>query len=499
MNWLRDVEPSPRLLVLPPAAVSLDEAHAAIEQWEYYSRKTLDPPQRLAVEVMMAETSTGRWAARTTGREEPRQNGKGDEVEVPEFWGITQRGEAIFHTAHELKTVAGAHLRMVGLLSHPDFSGIRKPRILNGLGQQAIWMPETDNFPAAVIQYCTRTSGGLRGLDDISRLVVDEAQHAQPEQLASATPTLLANPNPQMNFIGTGGIAGVSDWWWQQRIRALGPTLDIDPGDFGYVGHTAEKVHLERDADGRVVVVQEPVDPLDRDLWRLTNPALIYGRAEEAFLVEQLRLLGPALFAREHLGVWDPPPNPDGIPLWVVIPKDTWKARARTDFEPGPLRYALDVDTNEKGEEWASVSCSDGMLVEVVTPPDAPPGTDWVVGTLKTVENLGKLVVHKGSPAAKLADALERDGIEIEWVTDADFAIASQQFLDAVLGGGLVHLDQARLTRAVAGAARKDIGDGAWRFKRSLSPVDIGPLAGCLMARRAAVTTPDYDVLESVH
>ena len=40
--------------------------------------------------VMMAQAADGRWAAATTGREMPRQNGKGDEVEVPELWGLGQ-------------------------------------------------------------------------------------------------------------------------------------------------------------------------------------------------------------------------------------------------------------------------------------------------------------------------------------------------------------------------------------------------------------------------
>ena len=67
INWLLDVEPSPAILALPPAAATLDEAHAAIEMWEHYTHKTLDPAQRLTVEVMMAQAADGRWAAATTG------------------------------------------------------------------------------------------------------------------------------------------------------------------------------------------------------------------------------------------------------------------------------------------------------------------------------------------------------------------------------------------------------------------------------------------------
>ena len=67
-SWPPDVDPAPRLLVVPPDVESLDEAHAAIEMWEHYSAKTLDPSQRFVVEVIMATRSDGRWAAATTGR-----------------------------------------------------------------------------------------------------------------------------------------------------------------------------------------------------------------------------------------------------------------------------------------------------------------------------------------------------------------------------------------------------------------------------------------------
>lgn len=481
-NWLTDVEPPPALLVLPPAAASLDEAHAAIEQWEYYSRKTIDPPQQLAVEIMMAETKDGRWAARTTGREEPRQNGKGDEEEVVEFWGLTQRGEAIMHTAHELKTVAGAHQRMVSLLSHRDFSGKRKPRVLNGIGQQAIWMGD------AVIQYATRTSGGLRGLDDVSRLFVDEAQHAKPEQLASATPTLLANPNPQMNFAGTGGISGVSDWWWQLRIRALGD----NPGDFGYVGHTAEKVYL--DAEGNVV--QEPVDVYDRSRWPATNPSLIYGRAEMEFFEEQLRNLGPALFGREHLGVWDPPPKTgDEEKAWLVIPEEAWASRLDSTAAPvGTLAWA--VDCSPDGASTA-ISCSDGTYVELV---DHRPGTTWAPPRLKQLRadhGFDEVALDAGGPAGALLSDLDDLGVPYRKVTLQEHNQACGAFLAAVAGDAptLVHRGQKPLTDAAKYAARRHVVD-VWLWTRSKSSGDISPLVSASLARWFAASSDGPSVYE---
>jgi hypothetical protein len=161
----------PAILVLPPGAVSLDEAHAAIELWEHYSRKTLDPDQRLVVEVMMATNSAGRWAAETTGREMPRQNGKGDELEVVELWGLVERGEAILHTVHDAVLLATqAQQRLLGVMEgHADLRR-RIARRWLGTGQQ---MTEMRN--GGVIWYRTRTAGGGRGVDNVDRVVMDES------------------------------------------------------------------------------------------------------------------------------------------------------------------------------------------------------------------------------------------------------------------------------------------------------------------------------------
>ncbi|MFV0315456.1 MAG: hypothetical protein ACK5O2_00645, partial [Microthrixaceae bacterium] len=138
------------------------------ELWEHYSRKALDPTQRLAVEVMMAETPSGKWAAATTGREMPRQNGKGDEVEVVELWGLVERAEPILHTVHDAVLLASqTQQRMLAVLETPDLRG-RIKRKWQGTGQQMIEMRN-----GGIIWYRTRTGGGGRGVDDIARLVID--------------------------------------------------------------------------------------------------------------------------------------------------------------------------------------------------------------------------------------------------------------------------------------------------------------------------------------
>lgn len=470
INWHLDVEPAPAILVLPPAAASLDEADAAIELWEHYSGKTLDPDQRLTVQVMMAQKSDGTWAAATTGREKPRQNGKGDEIEVPELWGLVQRAEAILHTVHDAVLLASqAQQRMLATLEgHADLRRLVK-RKWQGTGQQMIEMRN-----GGVIWYRTRTGGGGRGVDDISRLVIDEAQHATEEHLAAVAPTLLANPNPQMNVLGTAAIAGRSDWWWSVRKRAL----EDEPGAFGYVGHTAEKVSLNDEGQ----VVQERVNVHDRALWHRSNPAVLSGRGQGMeFLEEQLRRLGEASFMREHLGVWDPPEARGGSDLdmaaWAAL-EDIEQTR------PNPVAFSVEVSADRK---WSSIGLAglrtDGHRhLQIV---QAARGTGWVPERLAELvaewEPVGTIVNASG-PAGALLPKLEALDIAITKATGRDVAHSCGLFADGITEGTVRHMGQPQVNRSVGVARHQQTSGDAFVLVSSDPSVDISPMRALTLA-----------------
>lgn len=460
MSWQQSV-PTPALFAPPPGAASLDEAHAAIDQWEHYSGKRLDTAQRLAVELMMAEGADGLWAARTTARVVARQNGKGDEFEVVEAWGLTQRAEAIVHTAHEIPTAKSAHLRLVAHLEgHRDLRRlVRKIRYANG--DQAIEMHND-----GVIVYRTRTSGGGRGLDDISRLIVDEAQHAQPEQLASATPILAANPNPQINFAGTAGIEGVSAWWWKMRRRAL----EGGEGQFSYLEHSAEVVTLG--SDGKVVSIGP--DPTDRDAWRRGNPGYP-DRVPADFLAEQLAILGPSLFLREHGGVWDPEPDANAD---RIIPAQRWLECSQPHDRGERVKHSVDVSPDGVS---AAIGASDGVVGLIL---DHGPGTAWVIPKLLK-RGITKVWLDPKGPAGALLVPLGEAGIEVEEVSPAEHAQACGGLLAAIIDATFRHTGQPALDAAVENATRRPYGD-AWAWNRRTASVDISPLVAITLARWAA-------------
>lgn len=466
MNWPNDVTPAPRILVLPEAADNLDEADAAIELWEHYTGKVLDPAQRLTVSVMMAQRSDGVWAAQTTGREMPRQNGKGDELEVVELWGLVQRAEAILHTIHDAVLLATqTQERMLGVLeSHPDLRKLIKRR-WKGTGQQMIEMRN-----GGVIWYRTRTGSGGRGVDDIDRLVIDEAQHATAEQLAAMTPTLLANKNPQMNIVGTAGLEGRSEWWWEIRKRAL----SADPGAFGYVGHTAETVTVTD--DGRVD--SDAPDVEDRSVWWDANPALHAGRGQGvAFLEEQYRNLGAGMFAQEHLCVWAPPPHGPGD---GPITLEQWRTLidATKTIETDAARLSFDTTPARDFSTFGVAGWRDDGL-GFVGVQDTRPGTQWVVGrAVELFEGTGQqpIVIVRGSPGASFINDFESAGVTVDVMTPAEYAEACGRFIDAVNNNVIRHHDHPRHFGALKAAKTKDAGDGLLVWSRRSSTADITPL-----------------------
>lgn len=414
----------------------------------------------------MAEAEDGRWAADTTGRAESRQNGKGDEIEVVELWGLTQRSEAILHTAHEAATAASAHERLIGLVEgHRDLRvKVRKKQSWNG--NYSLHMSND-----GLIVWRTRTGAGGRGLDDISRIVIDEAQHAQPEELASSLPILSVNPNPQKNFIGSGGVAGKSSFWWRQRRRALAAT----PGRFAWLEHSAEIVTV--DTAGRLVTsVGDVADP---ETWRRANPAYP-SRISHDFLLDQLETLGPALFAREHLCVWDPEPDGAGsafdMLLWDAL------ADARAERGAGPV---FGVAT-APDRTWSAIAAAwhrpDGQAQVMLA--DYQAGASWVTGRAEELSlRWGGSFTTNTAARGLITGAAE--------LSEQAQAQAHNLLSDRIADGTVRHYAEPPLNVAVAQSRWRTYGNTRVLDRRGQA--DITPAEAVALALHALGEQPPAD------
>ena len=487
------MRPEPQLLVLPKAAVSLDEAHGAIDLWEFYSRKRLDATQRLVIEVMMACREDGRWAAQTTGREMPRQNGKGDEIEVVEFWGLVKLHESIMHTVHEAVLLATqAQERLLSLFDHRDLRHLLDGgKVWKGTGQQMVQLST-----GGQIWYRTRTGGGGRGADQIDRLVVDEAQHATIEHLAANTSTLMAANDPQLNAMGTSGLDGKSAWWWGVRKRAL----SANPGDFGYVGHTVER--LSMDPATGVVVQSVPDDLSDESLWVSVNPAVAAGRGQGlAFLREEWHRLGPEAFGQEHLGIWAPEPGaacngPLNVGRWSDLTDGESMATDAT------VSLGMDAPLDRRSVCFSVAGRrSDGLRHGAIRYWVPQQDLGRVVEVAKMLADGHKVPIFlpPRSPALAWRDDLMRAGVDVREVKLGEFVEAQQAIEQAVAEGTIRHRGQPEMTKAVDGLAARVSGDASPWSRRS-SSANVAPLFALAAAvAGGAGEEAAYDVLDSIN
>lgn len=454
---------TPQISHLPPDVHSLAAALEAIELAEAYGL-ALDESQRFTIEAAMGLRVDDTWAASEVADFEPRQNGKNDTIQAREMWGLFVGDERLqIHTAHEFPTANEAFLRMVATLE--AFDDLRKEvaRIRFANGEQGV---ELRN--GARLKYRARTGGSARGFAEADLVVYDEAQHANPEHLAASAPATLANSNSQLWFAGSGGLS-TSEIAWRLRTRALRGGA----GRLAYIEHTAETVSVGIDA----IQYGRPDDLLNPDLWALANPA--YGsRISAEKLVSLFGVLGPDLFARECLCIWDPLPNSDGGgPISLV----RWAEL--TDPQSsivGEVSTAIDVSPDLK---WSTVACAgtrpDGDLHGELG--RRQPGTDWVIQFAKDNPQYGPYQIAGSSPAGFLLPLLDEAGVWTVDVPAGDVTQATSRLITAVDDGTIHHLGSNDIAAAISNATIVQRGD-ARVWSRIKSSGDISALVALTIA-----------------
>jgi hypothetical protein len=79
-----------------------------------------------------------------------------------------------------------------------------------------------------------------------------------------------------------------------------------------------------------------------------------------------------------------------------------------------------------------------------------------------------------------------------------DYSIACGQWFDDAMTNKLRHKEDTRLTTAMLGATKRDVGD-AWVFDRRGPGVDVTPLDGACLARYGArIYAPDRSAVANV-
>lgn len=445
----------------------------------------LDPWQQHVLRVGMAEKADGRWSAFEVAVNVPRQNGKGGIIEARELWGLFIGGEElILHSAHEFKTAKNAFRRIERLIrSCPDLHK-RVKQYRQTVGEE--WIELHDG---AMLRFIARSKGSGRGFSGHSNML-DEDMILGDNEMDALLPTMAAIDDPQIWYLGSAGIGAPSVQLGRLRRRALAAiAAGVPDPSLAYMEWSAD-LHV----DECPAECAAHDDAASDEAVLKSNPAVGYRLTLEKVANERLTLSRSG-YARERLGVGDYPSEGDDV--WAVIGEDAWRALADERSRPeDPVAFAIDV-TPERSHGAIGVAGVSGSAthIEVV---DHRSGTGWIVDRAVDLHerwNPCAWVVDAGGPAGSLIPDLERAGLQIVTPKVREIAQACGQFFDGVSDQSIVHLDQAPLAAALAGAQQRPLGE-AWAWARRGVSVDISPLVAVTLAAWGLRTRVDDEGVE---
>ena len=412
----------------------------------------LDPWQRFALDVILAERDDLRWAAFESGCLVARQNGKGGIIEALGLGSLFLFDEKLtLYSAHQFKTAQEHFLRLMGLIENTPWMRklCKKPRTSHG--EEGF-----ERLDGARFRFVARSRQSARGFTG-DRLIVDEAQELSRSAMGAVLPTLSVRPNPQVNYFGTPPEeTNDSEHWEALRDR-------------GRSGSDETLAWLEWSS-------QHPDDLDSLDGLKESNPALGIRLTLEACERERASL-DDEQYSRERLTLWGA-----GSSKQVIDP-DLWFSLTDDKSKPDALgAFAVDVPPERKS---ASIGVAayrpDGLLhVELV---EQKSGTSWAAERLAELSKKWKapVVIDPAGPAGSLITGLMEAGVEPVLVSGREFAQACGAFLDACSEERLRHIDQPKLNVAVDAGRKRKLGD-AWAWHRADAVTDISPLVACTLA-----------------
>lgn len=278
-------EARPRYAITPNFAYS--DGDDAVYLASQYGL-VLDDWQKEVLKCWLGRRADDKFSSLTCGISVPRQNGKNAIVEVRELYGICACGEAILHTAHELKTARAAFERLrlffTNEKEYPELVDAVE-KIFSGNGKEEIRLKN-----GGVVVFSARSSASNRGFT-YDTIIYDEAQHLTDDQQQAISPANIAGrlSNPQEIYLGTPPIPSLPS----ERFRTI--------RDNALKGIDTEcswhEWSIEKFPD-KTITPNELVD-----LARIVNPALGI-RIEERVIKSKALTTALDGFAREHLGWW---------------------------------------------------------------------------------------------------------------------------------------------------------------------------------------------------
>jgi len=304
--------------------------------------------------------------------------------------------------------------------------------------------------------------------------VVDEAHsHEDMGVVAAIQPAMAARPHAQIWLLSNAG--GLRSGLWRHYTDVGRIEVDNPASTMCWIEYAADP----------------EADVFDRQAWADANPALgLPGGILEAALSDGALTMDTTTFRREHLNVWA------DADVLTGIDAVTWAACRNDDLLPG-TDVALGLDFTPERDRGALVVAGDVDGVTALEVLESGSDLERIVARAAEVACTWDclITIDRGSPAASAIPALERatardDGTHrVRLIPLSDLVRACGDFHDAAVHAQVSHRGDYRLTDAVVGASKRQVGD-AWAWKRRAS-ADITPLVAATLARWGVVAAPE--------
>lgn len=449
--------------------------------------RPLEPEQHLAVDALTAYGRGGRFLTIEAGIEGPRQStGKTGAVMLPiMLWTCLTDPDLVTWTSQLADTHLGSFRGLAGHGPKDDGGLINSCEWLRRRVKSISWenSAESVTFTNGTELAFRCRSGKRRGKSGNTNLA-DEALFLDAEAMGAMLPTLATRSmfgNARQYYASSAPKAGTESAYLRsllRRARAGDPTLTWvawrAPGSWANPGCANPDCTHE-------VGAQTGCALDDEALYAAAN-ILLGRRVSMAFLRTMRNSLTPLEFGREFYG-WGE--GDDAVDI------ETWRSLGDPGSKPQRRPAALAVDVAAKGRAAAVVVAGrrpDGLVhVEIL---EHAKGTAWVPEYLRGLQRdafRGVKVRHLGgrAPVMALVRRMLAAGVQLEPMSDVEFAAASGGIVQLVADRGIRHLDEARLTSAFAAAVLTDSGDGGVVMSLKGSTGDISP------ARAAAIAVHD--------
>lgn len=502
----------PRIYLVPPKISS--RGQEALELSEI-AGLTLDPWEALSLDELLGVQADGRWSAKDFGLVAGRQNGKDVVLEARELFGLflAEDDELIIHSAHLYDTALRHFQRIENLIeSTPDldrFLVTHKGSVSRSHGKEGIEIVR--DGVKRELRFRTRTEGGGRGWT-CDCLIFNEAMILSGATVGAILPTLSAVPNSQVIYAGSAGFKH-STAFGRLRRRAMRkePRVAFLEWSVEPCSQFCPKDCEEHDQKRFKITPTMP----EEEIIRRTNRIIIsYAKANPGFgiriggvldprqslehILGEQSQMDPEEFDRERLGLGNWPVEEDA---WQVIDEESWKAAVDLTSSPvAPLAFAIDMTPDRR------VACitvagmnPDGLVHVEITGEDFldhRDGDRWVVPRVEELITRWKpacIVIDRASQAGSFIPELEREGgvmdtlgMEVQSPTAREYAqtcgwVGSALKPSQGESQRLVHRDQAGMTLAVSGAAKRNLAE-LWAWDRAATTTDISPLVAATLA-----------------